>query len=241
MLRRTAMGLDRDDFRRRTGFDIDALAGPAIERYRAIGYLEDDGGRLRLSREGIFVADQVLADFCESASKASSSIEVGETHRRNASVGGFTLSNRLLPDRLSTLPQPLGAGGEVEDGGLEQAAGVGAGRAIGFGEAFGLGPGDDLVDLPGHQLEHLVDRGRRRRRPARPGRRRGHRGRRRARRTRAPGFSTASAGSALAPPRAGPVAFIVRRSRSAGSSSPPACLLSRGSRSFSSFGRPAVV
>jgi oxygen-independent coproporphyrinogen-3 oxidase len=63
MLRRTAIGLDRADFRGRTGFDLDRLAGPAIERNRALGYLEDDGDRLRLSREGIFVADQVLAAF----------------------------------------------------------------------------------------------------------------------------------------------------------------------------------
>lgn len=63
MLRRTAMGLARDDFRRRTGFAIDQLAGPAIERYRASGHLEDDGERLRLCREGIFVADAVLAAF----------------------------------------------------------------------------------------------------------------------------------------------------------------------------------
>jgi oxygen-independent coproporphyrinogen-3 oxidase len=63
LLRRTALGLDRDDFRRRTGFEIDQLAGPAIERYRASGSLEDEGGRLRLSREGVFVADAVLAAF----------------------------------------------------------------------------------------------------------------------------------------------------------------------------------
>lgn len=63
MLRRTALGLDRDDFRRRTGFDVDQLAGPAIERYRASGHLEDDAGRLRLGREGIFVADEILAAF----------------------------------------------------------------------------------------------------------------------------------------------------------------------------------
>ncbi len=63
MLRRTQIGLDRADFRRRTGFDIDQLAGAAIERNRATGYLEDDGDRLRLGREGIFVADQVLAAF----------------------------------------------------------------------------------------------------------------------------------------------------------------------------------
>ena len=61
MLRRTAIGLERDDFRRRTGFDIDELAGPAIERNRGRGYLEDDRGRLRLSREGIFVGDDVLS------------------------------------------------------------------------------------------------------------------------------------------------------------------------------------
>jgi oxygen-independent coproporphyrinogen-3 oxidase len=63
MLRRTAIGLDREDFRRRTGFEIDRLAGPAIERFRAQGYLEDDGRRLRLSREGIYVADRVLCAF----------------------------------------------------------------------------------------------------------------------------------------------------------------------------------
>jgi oxygen-independent coproporphyrinogen III oxidase len=63
MLRRTAIGLERDDFRRRSGFDIDQLAGPAIQRHRAGGSLEDDGGRLRLSREGVFVADEVLAAF----------------------------------------------------------------------------------------------------------------------------------------------------------------------------------
>ncbi len=63
MLRRTAVGLEREDFRLRTGFDIDQLAGPAIERHRARGYLEDDGGRLRLTREGIFVADGVMSAF----------------------------------------------------------------------------------------------------------------------------------------------------------------------------------
>jgi oxygen-independent coproporphyrinogen III oxidase len=63
MLRRTAIGLEKGDFRRRTGFDIEQLAGPAIERFRAAGYLEVDGDGLRLSREGIFVADRVLAEF----------------------------------------------------------------------------------------------------------------------------------------------------------------------------------
>jgi oxygen-independent coproporphyrinogen-3 oxidase len=63
MLRRITMGIERDDFRERTGFDLDALAGPAIERFKARGCLEDDGHRLRLSREGVFVADMVLCEF----------------------------------------------------------------------------------------------------------------------------------------------------------------------------------
>ncbi len=63
MLRRTRLGLDRDDFCWRTGFDIDQLAGAAIERYMTLGLLEDDGTRLRLTREGIFVADDILAAF----------------------------------------------------------------------------------------------------------------------------------------------------------------------------------
>jgi oxygen-independent coproporphyrinogen III oxidase len=63
MLRRIQLGIERDDFRERTGFDIDSLAGAAIERFKAQGCLADDGHRLRLSREGVFVADTVLCEF----------------------------------------------------------------------------------------------------------------------------------------------------------------------------------
>jgi oxygen-independent coproporphyrinogen-3 oxidase len=63
MLRRTAMGLDRDDFAGRTGFDFDALAGQAVKRHVARGLLEDDGRRVRLTREGLFLADSVLSDM----------------------------------------------------------------------------------------------------------------------------------------------------------------------------------
>jgi oxygen-independent coproporphyrinogen-3 oxidase len=62
MLRRTVRGIDRDDFRLRTGFDLDRLAGPVIERFVGRGLLEDDGRRVRLSRDGVFLADSV---FCE--------------------------------------------------------------------------------------------------------------------------------------------------------------------------------
>jgi putative oxygen-independent coproporphyrinogen III oxidase len=63
MLRRTGIGLDRDDFRRRTGFDIDELAGPTLAKHRSGGLLEDDGRRFRFTREGLFLADTVLSDL----------------------------------------------------------------------------------------------------------------------------------------------------------------------------------
>ena len=63
MLRRTQLGIERDDFLLRTGFTIDALAAEAMDRFTARGYLEDDGQRIRLSRDGLFVADQVLCEF----------------------------------------------------------------------------------------------------------------------------------------------------------------------------------
>ena len=63
MLRRTVQGIDRPDFLRRTGFDLDALAGPAVRKYVASGLLEDDGQRARLTREGLFLADSVMSDL----------------------------------------------------------------------------------------------------------------------------------------------------------------------------------
>ncbi len=63
MLRRTVLGVDRDDFRRRTGFDFDDLAGPALPKHRANGLLEDDGRSVRFTREGLFLADTVLCDL----------------------------------------------------------------------------------------------------------------------------------------------------------------------------------
>ena len=63
MLRRTAIGLDREDFRQRTGFDLDELAGSSISRFVSRGLLEDDGRRIRLTREGLFLADTVLCEF----------------------------------------------------------------------------------------------------------------------------------------------------------------------------------
>jgi oxygen-independent coproporphyrinogen-3 oxidase len=63
MLRRTQLGLDRQDFARRTGMDFDALAGEAIAKHRRGGLLEDDGRRVRFTHEGLFLADSVLCDL----------------------------------------------------------------------------------------------------------------------------------------------------------------------------------
>jgi oxygen-independent coproporphyrinogen-3 oxidase len=63
MLRRTRIGLVRDDFERRTGYVFDDLGAEALARNLRRGWLEDDGARVRLTREGLFVADTVLSDF----------------------------------------------------------------------------------------------------------------------------------------------------------------------------------
>jgi len=60
MLRRVAQGIDRRQFRARTGFDLDTLLGPTLERFRCSGHLHDDGQCVRLSREGLFIADFIF-------------------------------------------------------------------------------------------------------------------------------------------------------------------------------------
>ncbi|WP_165064494.1 radical SAM family heme chaperone HemW [Paludisphaera rhizosphaerae] len=62
MLRRTILGIDRADFRLRTGYDLDTLLGPVIVRFVGEGLLEDDGRRVRLTHEGRFLADRVLCE-----------------------------------------------------------------------------------------------------------------------------------------------------------------------------------
>ena len=57
---RRAEGIDRERYREQTGFDLDAVAGPAIVRHVELGLLHDDGGRVRLTREGKYVADSVI-------------------------------------------------------------------------------------------------------------------------------------------------------------------------------------
>lgn len=63
MLRRTVLGIDRADFRDRTGFELDQLCGREIARWVGRGLLVDDGDRIKLSREGVFLADSVMSDL----------------------------------------------------------------------------------------------------------------------------------------------------------------------------------
>jgi oxygen-independent coproporphyrinogen-3 oxidase len=62
-LRRTRLGIDRAEFTARTGFQLDDLCGPALERHRQAGLIVDDHRRVRLSRAGLFLADTVMADL----------------------------------------------------------------------------------------------------------------------------------------------------------------------------------
>ena len=57
---RRAEGIVRESFRRQTGFDLDALAGPALGRHADLGLFLDDGASVRLTRAGRCVADTIL-------------------------------------------------------------------------------------------------------------------------------------------------------------------------------------
>lgn len=57
---RRAEGIVRPAFRKRTGYELDALAGDAVQRHVALGLLEDDGPSVRLTRRGRCVADSVV-------------------------------------------------------------------------------------------------------------------------------------------------------------------------------------
>jgi coproporphyrinogen III oxidase-like Fe-S oxidoreductase len=55
-------GIDRGAFRNASGFDLDSLAGPVIDRWVASGLATDDGDRVRLTLAGLLVSDALWAD-----------------------------------------------------------------------------------------------------------------------------------------------------------------------------------
>lgn len=60
---RRVEGIDRHEFHEQTGFGLDELAGTTIRRQVQFGAIEDDGISIRLTREGRFIADSVIAEF----------------------------------------------------------------------------------------------------------------------------------------------------------------------------------
>lgn len=60
---RMRAGVELNEFRRRTGYDAHALFGPTLAGHLAAGRAEVSGGRLRLTLEGLLVADAVMAEF----------------------------------------------------------------------------------------------------------------------------------------------------------------------------------
>ena len=56
-------GIDLSEFREHTGFDLRQLAPESLSRHLNHGFLEEFDGRVRLTREGRFVADTVIVDF----------------------------------------------------------------------------------------------------------------------------------------------------------------------------------
>lgn len=50
-------GIEREAFAAATGFTLDQLAGSAIAKFVELGLLSDDGSRVKLTREGLFVSD----------------------------------------------------------------------------------------------------------------------------------------------------------------------------------------
>ena len=60
---RMTRGLDVDQFRNRFGMTVESLAGEAIRRHEKSGLLAYDPPCLRLTREGLLLADTVVSDF----------------------------------------------------------------------------------------------------------------------------------------------------------------------------------
>jgi oxygen-independent coproporphyrinogen-3 oxidase len=60
---RRIRGISRAEYLQASGFDLDVIAGEAIRSNVGRGWLEETDSGIRLTREGRFVADRVVADF----------------------------------------------------------------------------------------------------------------------------------------------------------------------------------
>jgi oxygen-independent coproporphyrinogen-3 oxidase len=56
-------GLDKPRFLDETGFDVDSLGGDALQRFSALGLLENTGQHLRLTRAGLLISDALWPEL----------------------------------------------------------------------------------------------------------------------------------------------------------------------------------
>jgi oxygen-independent coproporphyrinogen III oxidase len=56
-------GISTREFRERTGYGVDDLAGQALEKFVALGLFAHESGRLKLTREGLFVSDAIWPEL----------------------------------------------------------------------------------------------------------------------------------------------------------------------------------
>jgi oxygen-independent coproporphyrinogen-3 oxidase len=56
-------GISREIFRKKTGYEIDALTGSPLKKFVGLSLLRDDGERIQLTREGLFVSDAIWPEL----------------------------------------------------------------------------------------------------------------------------------------------------------------------------------
>ena len=60
---RMTRGISKAEFERQFGSETDAIYGDVLRKYKSMGLLLEENGRIFLSREGIHVSNSVMADF----------------------------------------------------------------------------------------------------------------------------------------------------------------------------------
>ena len=60
---RMTRGISKAEFERQFGSEIDAIYGDVLRKYKSMGLLLEENGRIFLSREGIHVSNSVMAEF----------------------------------------------------------------------------------------------------------------------------------------------------------------------------------
>ena len=60
---RRLQGVDCHEFQQQTGFSVEQLVGPALQKHLDLSLLETAENRLRLTREGLMVSDSIWPDF----------------------------------------------------------------------------------------------------------------------------------------------------------------------------------